>query len=464
MPPRRTGRIDKHGSGYRLQIKVGGERIRQTFPTRAEAERALGGILAEIDRDQSIELARKLGSLTVADVIAFYRDRRWKDLELSTLARYDNVTEKYILPGIGHLQAKEVCATPVVLEGWLSTVPWGSARKALEVLGPAFRMARDNGLLPTNPVDKIRRPKRPDKRRKKEIPTPAEVEKIVIAAYEDDVWWGYFVELTSTLGLRRAETCALRWEDFEFPGNAKHGIVHIRRAVGTKDGGIYLKPPKSGLERELLVHRSLFEGMWDFDGRSGWLFPGRDVRLRKPGEPLSSSSTAGRLLVWLLHQGGEASCPRGRIGADARRAIGTNSATFSQVSQQLESRGYLVRETNPRRTFRLSLTPTGLEEAQRLSLQDDVELPVHPTTMGHRFQAMASRLGIAATSGASFTLHSLRHFRATHLYNASKDWVQVAKYLGHTSPAITMELYANNVVQPTQALLADAAIRFDDSD
>lgn len=80
--------------------------------------------------------------------------------------------------------------------------------------------------------------------------------------------------------------------------------------------------------------------------------------------------------------------------------------------------------------------------------------------MGHRFNHLVRRLGLHARSGAPYTLHSLRHFRATHLYNASKDWVQVAKYLGHTSPVITMELYANNVVQPTQALLADSAVGF----
>lgn len=70
---------------------------------------------------------------------------------------------------------------------------------------------------------------------------------------------------------------------------------------------------------------------------------------------------------------------------------------------------------------------------------------------------MLSGLGLRSPSGKPYTLHSLRHYRATHLYNRSKDWVQVARYLGHTSPAITMELYANNVVQPTQELLADAA-------
>jgi integrase len=87
-------------------------------------------------------------------------------------------------------------------------------------------------------------------------------------------------------------------------------------------------------------------------------------------------------------------------------------------------------------------------------------MPIGPTTMGHRFNALLDALDIQAPNGESFTLHSLRHYRATHLYNASRDWVQVAKYLGHASPSITMELYANNVVQPTQTMLADAAAGF----
>lgn len=350
MPRVRSGRIDKHGRGWRFQVYVDGQRIRRSFSTREEAQTALDALLSELERDAAADLSRKLGRLTVADLLTLYRERRWKDLELSTRARYDGVTEKYILPGLGAFAAADVAATPIILEDWLGSVPWGSARKALEVLGPAFRMARDNGLVGSNPVDKIRRPKRPDRRKKKEIPTPAEVEKIVICAYEDDLWFGYFVELVATLGLRRAEACALRWEDFTFPGDEKHGAIHIRRAVGTKRGGIYLKPPKSGLERELLVHRSLFDGLSFFDGRTGWLFPGRDVRPRKPGEPLGPASTAARLLCWLLDRGSEASCPSGRIGAEARRAIGTNSATFSQVSSDPERRGYLARETNARRT------------------------------------------------------------------------------------------------------------------
>lgn len=382
-------------------------------------------------------------------------------LEDSTKARYDNVLKKYVFPCVGSLDAREVAASPVLLQDFLDGVPWGSARKALEVLGPALRMAFDNGLIPCDPVTKIRRPKRPDRRKKKEIPTPTEVEKMIVAAYEEDIWWGYFVELTAILGTRRSETAALRWEDFVFPrAEAKHGLLHIRRAIGKRDGGIYIKSPKSGLEREILLHKSLFEGLDAFDGATGWLFPGRDVRPRKDPEAITPSSTAGRLILWLAEEGGDVASPSGTAGAEARRAIGTNSATFSQVSRWLEARGLIERETNARRTFRLKLTPSGAEFARGLADEDTTELPVHPDTVGHRFEEMVERLGLRSVSGRSYTLHSLRHYRATHLYNRSKDWVQVARYLGHTSPAITMELYANNVVQPTQALLADAAVLF----
>jgi integrase len=210
--------VERHGAQWRFQIYVRGERIRRSFDTREEAERALQAIRDELERDAVADLARQLGRLTVADVVHAYYQRRSPHLEASTQSRYENVMHKYILPGIGQLDARALAATPLLLEDWLATVPWGSARKALEVLGPALRMAHDNGLIASNPVTKIRRPKRPDRRRKKEIPTPSEVEKLIIAAYEEDVWWGYFVELTVTLGTRRGETCGFRWEDFEFPG------------------------------------------------------------------------------------------------------------------------------------------------------------------------------------------------------------------------------------------------------
>jgi integrase len=82
----------------------------------------------------------------------------------------------------------------------------------------------------------------------------------------------------------------------------------------------------------------------------------------------------------------------------------------------------------------------------------------NPHSAGHRFASMMKRVGLLARdTGRPYTLHSLRHYVATMLYNQSHDWVQVAKFLGHRSPAITMRLYANHVVDDTQRKLGEIA-------
>ena len=43
------------------------------------------------------------------------------------------------------------------------------------------------------------------------------------------------------------------------------------------------------------------------------------------------------------------------------------------------------------------------------------------------------------------------------LYNQTHDWVQVAKFLGHKTPAITMRLYANHVIDDSQRRLGEIA-------
>lgn len=77
--------------------------------------------------------------------------------------------------------------------------------------------------------------------------------------------------------------------------------------------------------------------------------------------------------------------------------------------------------------------------------------------MDAKFKALMQRLDMP------YTPHSLRHFVATHMYNRNRDWVQLARFLGHTHPSVTMGLYANHVVEASQLALADAAMDlFDD--
>jgi integrase len=188
------------------------------------------------------------------------------------------------------------------------------------------------------------------------IPSPSEVEKLIVAAEEEDPNWGLFINISATLGTRRGETCALRWEDFDF----KEGRLHVRRALckgvhGAKE----LKPPKTGRERTLVVGRAFFDEIrFPRDG-GDWLF--EDRRSGKEG-------------------------------------------------------------------------------------------PWHPDWPGHRFQRLTRSLELP------YTLHSLRHFVATQLLTRGLPVTQVAQFMGHKDPSVTLDLYANHIVDDVQRMMGEAAV------
>ncbi|MGH2710346.1 MAG: site-specific integrase [Actinomycetota bacterium] len=180
---------------------------------------------------------------------------------------------------------------------------------------------------------------------------------MIDAANHNDPDWGLFVELSATLGTRRGETCALRWEDFDFQGRR----VHIRRALCKGvNAPVEIKPPKTGRERTVVIGPDFFEQLSDHRRPEGWLFTGgRNV---EPG-----------IAPW------------------------------------------------------------------------------HPDWEGHRFRALTKRLRLP------YTLHTLRHFVATQLLARGLPVTQVAQFLGHKDPSVTMDLYANHVVDDVQRMMGEAA-------
>jgi integrase len=56
-----------------------------------------------------------------------------------------------------------------------------------------------------------------------------------------------------------------------------------------------------------------------------------------------------------------------------------------------------------------------------------------------------------------YTLHSLRHFVATQLLARGLPVTQVAKFLGHKDPSVTMNLYGNHLVDDVQRAMGLAA-------
>ncbi|HEX2031855.1 MAG TPA: site-specific integrase [Actinomycetota bacterium] len=253
---------------------------------------------------------------------------------------------------IGGLDANELARNPRRLRAFYSELTPTNARRLHAILRQAFQDAFDHGEVGRNPCD-LARPRKP-LAPEKVIPTPAEVEKIVIAGDEEDSLWGLFLSMTATMGTRRGETCALRWEDVD----DERGRVHIRRALCKGvHGPTEIKPPKNGRERTLLLAANFFEAIQVPRRPNGWIF----CTYRSP------------------------------------------------------------------------------------------ETPWHPDWPGHRFQRLMRRLGLP------YTLHSLRHFVATELLARGLPVTQVAKFLGHRDPSVTMNLYGNHLIDDVQRAMGIAA-------
>lgn len=439
-----------HGKRWRVRWRQGGRILTRTFSSRGEAD------AFAIELESSLAalreaLARQRAALTVRDVVDEYYTRRKRRLQASTQHHYEQIISKHIDLKIGPLNARELSDNPAPLQDFYDELPATTAMHAHQILRPAFQYAVDHKRLERNPCSIARPPRK--KRPEKLIPTATEVTKIVLAAHEVGECFGLYVWITSRLGLRRGEACALRWEDFDV---AKREI-RIQRTVARYRGGTYIKPPKSGEARTIQMDARFFAKLAPLRQPEGWLFP-RGYNIPYSAERgLTPHSTAGRFLALLVERRGILSSSNGAAGIETALLLGLGKYSAGPMLRRLERDGYLRRTGNRSRTYRIELTEAGRSAIASLSPCSLDGLPWFPTTADQKFRALMDALDLP------YTLHSLRHFTATHLYNRTRDWVQLARFLGHSSPAITMNLYANHVVDETQLALGAAAMDlFDD--
>jgi integrase len=76
----------------------------------------------------------------------------------------------------------------------------------------------------------------------------------------------------------------------------------------------------------------------------------------------------------------------------------------------------------------------------------DTDKPIPPRFVTQQFGRVATKLGFA---GLRF--HDLRHNCASHLLNAGRPVSDVARQLGHATPAVTMAVYADAIPEKNDA-------------
>ena len=142
-------------------------------------------------------------------------------IKASTLARYKQIINNYLIPGLGSIKLQDLRPSQVQsLYTKMLTTPGISGKpltgRTVQFTGAVLRIAikyavEVDGLLTVNPVSKVPLPKNSPT-----IPTPltlSELNLFLEVASAHRLY--FFYRLSAYTGARRGELLALRWSDFD---------------------------------------------------------------------------------------------------------------------------------------------------------------------------------------------------------------------------------------------------------
>jgi integrase len=313
--------------------------------TRAEAVEKL----RDLQKRREAEKPLKDSAMTVSSwAEVWYRHLAATGRRQGTIDVYRSVVDVHVVPAFGSKALKAV--KPSMVEQWLhelgQTYSQSMQRKAYAVMNGLMALAVRDGLIATNPVSSVARPKQA--KPKQRALTPDEVRRVLDACSEAP--WGPLVALIAATGLRRSEASGLLWED------VRDSSIVVSRALTRTTNGLTLGPTKSEAGQ-------------------------REV-------PLPDWA------VKVLRQHRKAQ-------AEARLAAGS------------------------------------LWQNQDLVFTTELGLPIEPSTLSKWYRGIAAQADVSDSG-----LHALRHFAATQMLSSGATVRDVADLLGHSSPVVTLEVYA----------------------
>lgn len=173
--------------------------------TEREAERELGRLVAQ---------PRKVSSRMTYGVVL---DRWLAQAQFASTTRreYERLVEKRVKPKWGKADLSTL--TAVELARWYETLQAdlapSSVRQVHAVVRSALGYAVRQGWTEANVASSVRG--LPTSKSEITVPTPEQVEKLLVAAYSHYAELGAFLTLAAKTGARRGELCGIRWSDID---------------------------------------------------------------------------------------------------------------------------------------------------------------------------------------------------------------------------------------------------------
>lgn len=237
---------------WRLEFRAGKDpatgkplRVVETFRgTKREAERYWTKRQAEIDA-QGAAYVRPAKETVGAYLERWLRDYGGQHLKPTTVRSYAELVRTHIVPGLGAVPLSDLTAAQV--SAWQADltrkqVPKGTKKDrtwvlisprrvayARAVLRAALNEAVRLGLLPANPVDRVRAPRQ----EAKEVQALTLEQALAVTRAAEGHRLEALYLLAWQTGMRRGELLGLRWEDVDFEA----GTLRVRRNLVDLGGG-----------------------------------------------------------------------------------------------------------------------------------------------------------------------------------------------------------------------------------
>lgn len=220
----------------KLQSKAG-------FRTKREADQALRQVVSSVEGGSHVAPSRQ----NLADYLTTWGEAL--DVKEKTAHDYRWLMSRYVVPSLGAKALQDVRPTDLtalyarlVTSGGKNGRPLSpnTARSVHRVLSKALADATQDGLIPTNPAERARQPRRETREVGKVMAWTREQAAAFLSAHQEDRMVGLYT-VALHVGLRRGELLALTWEDVDLEA----GTITVRRNLTMAGTRLVFSTPKT---------------------------------------------------------------------------------------------------------------------------------------------------------------------------------------------------------------------------
>ncbi len=251
--------------------------ISKTSLKREELLSELKSIIAELEMSCEPDIQRmddgnpeyrRFSGKTYAEQVDDYLEEKKSLLSTGTITNYRRILKRagiifddYFIQDIGCTELKEYfrkLSTAGKNSYTGKKLKVGTIRQSYIALHAFFTNAFDNGVIPDNPMKRIKRPHAGKDEEMKEIISydEKEVRSILACLNKEPIKWKALMMVALDSGCRCGELMGLRWTDIDFTTGR---MVIVRNIQYNTKKGLFVCTPKNGKGREVYLNEPVVQ-------------------------------------------------------------------------------------------------------------------------------------------------------------------------------------------------------------